>query len=265
MSDRTALMFGGTFDGFLSAVFEAYTRRPMPAEIVEADNQQHFGVCYETVKTDPVKAGRVRRGIRSQMGNEAYDNAWKCFLSEHPERGNFLYRYLRLGFQIQQQLVRSLTDERVMTVNKLAALVSREARHLLQFIRLGETETGVYYAEITPTYPILPLVMPHFAHRLNTQAFVIYDKTHEQAGLYNGHEWMLTDAATPHRPAYTEAEQQYRRLWKTFYDAVAITERINPKLRQNFMPKKYWRNMVEMTESPPPRQPLLSEKKNSPL
>lgn len=250
MSDRTALIFDGSFDGLLTAIFEAYTLRPMPAEIVEPDSQQHLGVVYRNVRTDAAKAARVRRGIRTQMGGEAYDNAWKAFLSQHPERGTFIYRYVRLGFQIKQQLVRSLTDERVITVNKLASLVAREASHLLQFIRLGETETGVYYSEITPTYPVLPLIMPHFVHRLNTQAFVIYDKTHKQAGLYNGRQWVLTDADNAQPPAYTAEERQYRQLWKTFYDTVAITERINPKLRQQFMPKKYWRNMVEMTETP---------------
>ena len=136
--------------------------------------------------------------------------------------------------------------------------MAREASHLLQFVRLGETETGVYYSEITPTYPVLPLIMPHFVHRLNTQAFVIYDKTHKQAGLYNGRQWVLTDADNAQPPAYTAEERQYRQLWKTFYDTVAITERINPKLRQQFMPKKYWRNMVEMTECPT-AHPALGE------
>ena len=263
MSDRTTLIYDGTWEGLLSAVFAAYSRRPMPQEIVEPDSQQHFAVCYQFVKTDAAKAARVQRGIRAKLGAEAADNLWKCFLSGHPHRGNFIYHYLRLGFREGRLVVRRLTDERVAAVNKQASLVAREARHLLQFIRLGETETGVYYAEITPAYPVLPLLMPHFTARMNTQAFVIYDKTHEQAGLWNGRHWTVTDASNPLPPTYTQAEKQYRQLWKTFYDTIAITERINPKLRQNFMPKKYWRNMVEMTEAPPIRQPVLPENKNS--
>jgi hypothetical protein len=37
-------------------------------------------------------------------------------------------------------------------------------------------------------------------------------------------------------PAFSQEELAYRRLWKGFYDAIAIKERINPDLRRQLMP-----------------------------
>ena len=41
-------------------------------------------------------------------------------------------------------------------------------------------------------------------------------------------------------------ETAYRQLWRRFYDAVAIRERENPRLRMSRMPKRYWSQMTEL-------------------
>ena len=37
-------------------------------------------------------------------------------------------------------------------------------------------------------------------------------------------------------------------LWKSFFKTIAIKERVNKKCQQNFMPKKYWKNILEMED-----------------
>ena len=49
-------------------------------------------------------------------------------------------------------------------------------------------------------------------------------------------------------PAADAREEDYRRLWKTFYDTVAIQSRHNPRLRQSNLPKRYWHHMTELRE-----------------
>lgn len=34
--------------------------------------------------------------------------------------------------------------------------------------------------------------------------------------------------------------------WKGFYDAMAISARYHPELRRQFIPKRLWRNIVEL-------------------
>ena len=37
-------------------------------------------------------------------------------------------------------------------------------------------------------------------------------------------------------------------MWKSFYDTIGIKERNNERCRMNFMPKKYWKYIVEMSD-----------------
>ena len=47
-----------------------------------------------------------------------------------------------------------------------------------------------------------------------------------------------------------EAEKRYRRLWRCFYDTIAIRERENPKLRMSHMPKRFWPLLPELQSDP---------------
>ena len=41
-------------------------------------------------------------------------------------------------------------------------------------------------------------------------------------------------------------EDEYEKMWKTFIKAVTIKERKNLRCQRNFMPKKYWKNLLEV-------------------
>ena len=45
-----------------------------------------------------------------------------------------------------------------------------------------------------------------------------------------------------------ETELSYRKLWRAFYDTIAIEGRYNPKCRMTNMPKRYWAMMTEFQE-----------------
>ena len=42
-----------------------------------------------------------------------------------------------------------------------------------------------------------------------------------------------------------QEELDFRRLWRQFYDTVAIEGRYNPRCRMTHMPKRYWAHMTE--------------------
>ena len=37
-------------------------------------------------------------------------------------------------------------------------------------------------------------------------------------------------------------------LWKSFYNTIGIKERKNDRCRMNFMPKKYWKYILEVSD-----------------
>jgi len=141
-------------------------------------------------------------------------------------------------------------------VVKAAGRVGNEAHRYLQFVRFVKiapnqpaltdgTETpGLYVADIEPEYDILPKIAGHFARRFQDQRFIIRDKTHAQALVYDTHSCQivtfpeLLDQPLPEDP-------QFASLWQHYFDSVAIPWRRNLKLQQHFVPLKYRRHMTE--------------------
>lgn len=241
------LLYDGSFEGLLTAVFDSYSFTPPPQSVDTAQvYQPQLGCRYKEVTTDQRKAARVIAGVRREMGTLGYRKIWQAFLHADGDKATAIYRYIRLGMREGERVHRLLTHPAVMAVDKLCALTGREASFLTEFVRFSELEGHLYYAEITPEHMTLPLIMPHFAARMNTHPFLIHDKTHGVAGIYDRHGWYLVSTEGMTVPALSENEVEYRRLWKGFYDAIAIKERINPALRRQLMPKKYWKNITEL-------------------
>lgn len=268
--NTTAYLYDGSFEGLMTAVFEAFAHRPMPDGIWEAEGYQpQFGERAAEIAADLGKADRVVAGIRRIMGPEAYERIWLTFLSEQRERGNWIYAYIRLGMKQGRRIHSLLTDQRVMTIHKWSGLVSTESHRFLQFVRFSKREGGVHYAGIRPAYDVVALLMPHFVQRLNIQPFVIHDKTRGLLGVFDTREWVLTQADDIAIPAPAKEERDYQRLWKTFYDTVAIRERTNPRCRMHFMPKKYWKDITEMRDIPDREHtvfaPELPERETGPV
>ena len=46
--------------------------------------------------------------------------------------------------------------------------------------------------------------------------------------------------------SYSQEEQHFQKLWKTFFNTISIKERTNPRCQMQYMPKKYWKDLIEM-------------------
>lgn len=245
--ERVIFRYDDTLEGLLTAVFESYIHKPPPAAIVGGQYQTQLGAWVEDIPADAEKAERVAAGVRRRLGADVYERIWTAFLSNEEGKGDVIYRFIRLGMRVGPSVCSRLTDPRVMALDRLAAQVSKEAGSLRQFVRFARMENGVYYARITPENDVLALLMPDFADRYRTMPFILHDENRQAAGVYDTREWYLTSAGDFRLPEYAPDERAFQQLWKRFYDAVAIRERVNPRLRRQHMPKRFWKNMVEMT------------------
>ncbi len=229
-----------------TAIFEAFKRKEEPINIVEDYHiQESLLHSYIPIATDIGLAERVRDGIINKLGNINYERIKKSFLSDDSDKGGILLRYLLYTMRKGDKSCFHLANPAVVDFENLHKQISNEAHHMLMFIRFAQLSNGVYYSQINPKGSIVPLVMDHFASRFNVQPFIIYDKTHEMAGVFDTEKWRLVDANNIQLPSQSEAEDNFQSLWQTFYDTIAIEERRNPTCQRNFMPKRFWGNMCE--------------------
>ena len=75
--------------------------------------------------------------------------------------------------------------------------------------------------------------------------FIIHDKSRELCFVYNGKECRIIKSKDIKIPSVTNEEQAYQELWKLFFKTISIRERTNPRCQMQFMPKKYWKDLIE--------------------
>lgn len=247
MSDRSNLVYryDGTFPGFLCCVAECFQDKCLPQGIQRLDEPQETLFPVKAVATVPELANRVERSISQKISREAHDMTRNAFLTCMEEKELHMLRFLLLGYKYGKTVTRLAANEDVHAINKALLYLKNEAHFHVEFLRFSDL--GEFLAsEITPNNNVLPLIASHFCDRFSGENLMIYDKTHKLGFLYEKtgrREFFQADQIE--LPAPDEEEETYRALWKRFYETIAIEGRINPELRRNHMPMRYWPNMTE--------------------
>ncbi len=123
---------------------------------------------------------------------------------------------------------------------------------MIEFTRFAELEGGVLYAKINVKHHILPFLMPHFADRLPSENFMIYDEGTDVYGLHPmRQQWYLVQGMEIDQDMLkqTAAEEDYQELFKRFCKTIAIESRTNKRLQTGFLPLRFRPNMTEFQTS----------------
>ncbi|MDR1453975.1 MAG: TIGR03915 family putative DNA repair protein [Candidatus Margulisbacteria bacterium] len=237
-------VYDGSLEGFLTAVFEAYRLKIVP-EIVTAENYQK-GLFDEIqqITADPAKAARVSAKLREL---EIFYNVQCCYLSSFPDKEKIIFNYVRKTLSAGRSLDGNYADPDIASALECLRRVAREAERLKGLLRFQELSDGSFYAACEPDHGVLPLLAGHCRARFSAQNWLIHDVRRGLALIYQDCQLNLFSAVDLQdaRGKYSARESHYQELWKTFWRAVAIQERKNPKLQRQFMPKRYWKYLVE--------------------
>jgi len=238
--------YDGTLEGFLCCVFDSYVNREIPTSFQASDDLQPTLFAVRWIGTDESHAQRVLVSIQ-KISHQAKQLVVKGFLTCTPEKEIILYRFIRALYQVGAPLLNRLSDDAVFPLLKAVRHLDGEVHLLKGFVRFSEFD-GVLVGEIRPKNRVLPLLQPHFCARMYQETFMLYDKTHREALFYRDRQWRILPLEDFKMAAPDQREAQFRRLWKRFYDTVAIEARYNPRTRMTHMPKRYWNTMTEFQE-----------------
>ena len=190
-----------------------------------------------------------------RVGRQAWEAVLHASLSDDSSAGMAVWRFIRYVMARpaaqNRKLVQDLAHPIAGPIAKLSRSVMNERHLMQQFIRFEHFENDVWFARCNPKANVVPLLMDWFAGRFNTQRFVLYDEVHNVAGIYDGEGWYLAQTGDVHLPLHAQDEATMQAAWKGFYDAVAIPARYHPELRRHFMPKRFWRNILEVRDELP--------------
>ena len=246
-----------TFDGLLSCVFFAYEQKRFPDAIMsECDPKPLFADEQYYVTTEKEKSQRVWRAVEKKTSKIAQNMLLRVWLSDLPETEMLLFRYIRKTIDCPERYEMNFGDPDVLRVKQLAQKVGCEAERLRMFVRFQETADGIYFAPVDPQYNVLSLVVPHFKARYANQQWILYDTKRNFGMFYDTHivqeisfskkDFTELKLGKLSNEKLSEEEAHFQQLWKEYFKSVTIKERINLKLQQQFMPKKYWKYLTEM-------------------
>lgn len=249
--------YDGTFDGFLTCVFESYACKEEPVCFHTEGEGAYTLWPTRRIDTDGEKARRVLRSIHPKMGEDGEDLVCRGFLTCLEEKELHLYRFLRYGYERGTMAVRDLGDPRVNPLFKAVHHLNHEAHLYTGFVRFSDCD-GVLMGEIEPKNRVLPLLRAHFVGRYNTECFMLYDRTHREMLVYRPRQWAIVPVETVTLPPAGAEELRYRRLWRQFFNTIAIEGRYNPRCQNTHLPKRYRGMMTEFREEGG-EMPQLSE------
>ncbi len=248
-------IYDKTFEGFLTLIFEIYQKKIEPACIEGKEFlQQKIFFNLQEVITDDAKAERVWNSLKKKMSSFGYNSLYYVFLSGLEGMEMLLYHYIKKVFACKLPLEYNYSDEHVIELEKIKKKVLREAQRMLMFVRFQETSDGLYYCGLEPKYDVLSMVTNHFTDRFADQKWVIYDLHRKYGFYYDLHETFhvtFDDTAIVGKSIWLppevihEQEQLFQNLWKEYFHALTIKERINPRLQMQHMPKRFWKYLPE--------------------
>lgn len=238
--------YDGTFFGYMTAVFDAWHDGLSKVEQIQP--RQDMSLFAETVvTTDMGKVQRILTALQDQCGQKAAHFLYYGFLAEMPGRELALLQYLRLAFRYKGAFYSHLSDEPLWNVRQWAQKTGNERHKLLGLLRFQELSDQTLYGRINPTCAVVPVMAPHFMRRLPKERWVIHDVRRHMGVYYNGKDAQLVEIPkTLATIAVSDKEGQFERIWRKYYETIAIPERHNEALRRQYMPKKYWPYIGEL-------------------
>lgn len=243
-----------TLEGLMTLVFDAYNRRTFPDKLLGIDEPDPLFVDESyLVLTQEDKSMRVWKGLEAKLSANTLNMISHVWLSEINGWDELLFRYVRKTFDSKQSIEMNYADEDVLAMQKMALKVSKERHRLIELIRFQKSADDIFFAPVSPDHNCLPLILGHFRDRFHDQKWVIYDTKRNYGYYYDLKE--ITEMVLENTDLFpngkldeksmAEDEKLFQELWKGYFKAMTIKERINPKLHRQHLPLRYWKYLTE--------------------
>ena len=252
--DLHILLYDGSFEGFLTCVFEVYERKLELVTIKKNTETQSslFGQS-EDVITDLKKSKRVWKGLGKKTSSVGRMRLIYAFLSEHEDIADILLRYIQHVFKNKDMVDSDFGNVDILKVSQLAKSVGREKHRMEAFVRFRLTKDNLYFATVEPDFNVLPLIQKHFKARYADQKWMIYDLKRNYGIYYDLKKVEFIqmelpenfDATKTSEDFFADEELQFQNLWHDYFQSTNIESRKNMKLHVRHVPKRYWKYLSE--------------------
>lgn len=247
--------YDGTFEGLLTALFEAYDRKIFPDLLLtESESLPLFYEQVVNVTTDTFRSDRVWKGLQKKLSPAGLSVLTTGWLSELPDMGILLFRYIHKAIDAPTCIELNFGDPDVLKATQISKKVIQERHRVVQFLRFQKASDGTFFAALEPLYNVLPIAISHLQDRFADQPWLIYDLKREYGYYYDLKQ--VTEVRFETKEAHLlsgkldaslmdEDEKLFQRMWKAYFKSISIKERVNPRLHRQNLPVRFWKYLTE--------------------
>jgi DNA polymerase len=177
-----------------------------------------------------------------RVPREFVELARKVILHRSPDRFTALYRVL-LRFRVEPQLLQLDVDPDVMRLRVFERQVRHDEHRMHAYVRFRkiEDENGAQFvAWYQPEHHIVEATAAFFARRFAGQRWAIL--TPDRSVFWDGTQLSFGDGVAR---ADAPADDALEDLWRRYYASTFNPARVNMKVMQGHMPRKFWANLPE--------------------
>lgn len=231
----------------MSVIHESYHTRTLPDAIHRNENTLTLLDDVHVVTTNSDHAVKVFDAILSHFPKIHQEKISHTMLCDDMPYELDLLIYIRMGFK-SLAFLDDLAHPSIYAVHGYQRRVLSTVHKIHGFLRFEELDDGTLYARIEPKRNVLPLLGSHFKKRLGDASFIIHDTQRSLALSVSHGKQHLLEVAEFEKPTLSAEELKFKRLWKTFFDRIAIETRLNPSLQRQHVPLYYRTFMSEFSD-----------------
>ena len=244
MISNKIYLYDGTFSTLMDLITQLLAFKTKPLNICNQNNYLP-SLLDETIE---LKLDNNFDISKIKVTKKILKTIYYVYLSTDELKELIIYYFLLNGLKYQDKIFTMRNLKCVNSTLKIAKYVSNENHKLKGFLRFQELENHILYAEISPTNNVLELLSIHFMKRLKNEYWIIKDVGRNTYSFYDKQKYYIIADENINLKTLgaIEKEKEVENLWVTFFNTIGIKERKNNRCQMNFMPKKYWKYIIEM-------------------
>ena len=239
-------IYDGSFISLIDLVSYLISNNIKPSNIKDED---YFPNLLEEVVMLNVKCDNIIQKVIVTYGSFVFSVIYNVFLSNEENKELIIFYFCLNASKYGKSIIYRRNLKCVSESLRISQYVSHETHKYKGFLRFKELENKVLYAEIEPVNDILFFLSKHFAKRLKNEFWVIKDVGRKIISVYDKKKFVILNDEDfiMSTNKFSDSENFTESLWKDFYKTIGISERKNDRCRRNFMPKRYWKYIIEVS------------------
>lgn len=238
------LIYDGSFEGFLSLIYNVYYEKLKPIKIYKNIPNEILFEEIKHIETKDDNSQKVFDSMKKIFPKNIVQKILNIFMCDTKDFEMQLLEFIILGFKNPSELF-NINNSCVFYINNLEKELFKNVHRMYAYTRFEELEDGSLYAKIESNFNVIYFLAKHFIKRFNNQNFIIHDIKRKIAFIKNGTNIQIENISSFETPNYSQNEEKFQKLWKSFFNAVSIKERENKKLQQSQVPLIYRTYMSE--------------------